>query len=83
LKRLGWNPADLARQRKGDPAKLTIASRLRQETVLPMTVIAAKLHLGSPKSARARLREQRQKNTRYHQHVNAGSRSRKYRDALV
>jgi putative transposase len=59
LQRLGWTPGELALRRKGDPAKLAIAHRLRRETVLPMTAIAAKLHLGSPKSARARLREQK------------------------
>jgi hypothetical protein len=61
LQRLGWSPSELSLRRKGDPAKLAIANRLRRETVLPMTAIAEKLHLGSPKSARARLREQRQK----------------------
>ncbi len=61
LQRLGWSLGDLALRRKGDPEKLAIANRLRRETVLPMTAIAAKLHLGSPKSARARLREHKAK----------------------
>jgi hypothetical protein len=48
-------------RRKGDPAKLAIADWLRRETVPTMTAIAAKLHLGSPKGARARLREHKAK----------------------
>ncbi len=57
LQRLGWNRKELALRPKGDPAKLAIGNRLRLETVLPVAAIATKLHLGSPKSARARLRE--------------------------
>ncbi len=53
LQGLGWTPGELALRRKGDPAKLALANRLRRETVLSMTEITAKLHLGSPKSARA------------------------------
>lgn len=55
----GGAPENLSLRRKGDPAKLAIANRLHRETVLPTTAIAAKLHMGSPKSARARLREQK------------------------
>ena len=58
LQRLGWNRSELSLRRKGDPAKLAIGNRLRRETVLTVAAIAEKLHLGSPKSARARLREQ-------------------------
>jgi len=58
LVRLGWSQGELSLRRKGDPAKLAIANRLRKETVLTMTAIAKKVHLGSPKSARARFREQ-------------------------
>ncbi len=56
LHRLGWTQSDLALRLKGDPAKLAIASRLRSETILPITWIARRLHLGSAKSARPRLR---------------------------
>jgi hypothetical protein len=41
---------------KGDPAKMAIASRLRQETILSVKWIAHRLHLGTPKSVRPRLR---------------------------
>ncbi|MDB6040084.1 MAG: hypothetical protein JWM99_3925 [Verrucomicrobiales bacterium] len=60
LRRLGWVPADLSLRRKSDPAKLAMADRLRRETVLSVKLIAERLHLGSPKSARARLQERKQ-----------------------
>ena len=40
---------------KSDPAKLAIAARLRQETTLSVKTIAARMHLGTIKSANARL----------------------------
>lgn len=46
--------------RATERAKLEIANRLRRETVLPITALAEKLNLGSPKT-RARSREQNQK----------------------
>jgi putative transposase len=55
LLRLGWNQTDLTTRRKNDPAKLAIAARLRKETTLPIKVIAARVHLGTSKSANARL----------------------------
>jgi hypothetical protein len=60
LHRLGWTAADLSLRRKNDPTKLVMADRLRRETVLSVKSIAERLHLGSPKSARARLRERKQ-----------------------
>jgi hypothetical protein len=39
-----------------DPGKLAIAARLRQETTLPLKEIPAPIHLGTSKSANARLR---------------------------
>ncbi|MDA1276531.1 MAG: hypothetical protein O2960_21140 [Verrucomicrobia bacterium] len=57
LRSLGWSAADLSLRRKSDPAKLALANRLRRETILSVEAIAERLHLGSPKSARARLRE--------------------------
>ena len=60
LRRLGWSAADLSVRRKSDPAKLALAARLRRETILSVKAIAERLHLGSPKSARARLRESQQ-----------------------
>jgi hypothetical protein len=55
------NEADLTLRLKDDPAKLAIASRLRTETILPVTWIAARLHLGSAKSARPRVRNWRRR----------------------
>ena len=55
LARLGWSPEELAARRKSDPAKLAMAARLRQETTLTIKAIAARLHLGTSKSANSRL----------------------------
>ena len=52
---LGWTEADLARRHQGDPGKLALAARLRRETTLPLNWIAARLHLGTWKSAKSRL----------------------------
>jgi hypothetical protein len=55
LRRLGWNSQELAIRSKSDPDKLAIAARLRRETTLPLKAIAARVHLGTSKSANARL----------------------------
>ena len=55
LRRLGWSQADLDRRRKNDPAKLALAARLRQETILSLKWVAARLQMGTWKSANARL----------------------------
>lgn len=55
LARLGWNPADLASGRKGDPSKLQLAARLWRETTLCLREIAGCLHLGTARSASVRL----------------------------
>jgi REP element-mobilizing transposase RayT len=55
LKRLGWRKNELSRRRKGDPVKLGIAARLRRETTLSIKQIAERVHLGTSKSANARL----------------------------
>jgi hypothetical protein len=57
LKRLGWKERDLVVKRKSDAGKLAIAGRLRRETTLTIGKIAKRLHLGSPKSANARIHE--------------------------
>jgi hypothetical protein len=57
LRRLGWQKNELRRRRKSDPAKLAIAARLRQETTLSLKHIAEQVHLGTSKSANARLHE--------------------------
>ncbi|HEY5913229.1 MAG TPA: hypothetical protein VJA21_21770 [Verrucomicrobiae bacterium] len=53
----GWSERDLAARRKKDPAKLAIAARLRRETTLPLKAIAARLWLGTSKSANGKLHE--------------------------
>ena len=55
LKAAGWHQADLQVRLKSDPTKLKIAARLRRETTLSVKEIAARLHLGSWKSANALL----------------------------
>ena len=46
LKKLRWTEADLAERRKGDPGKVRIARRLRQETTMTLAWIARRLHMG-------------------------------------
>ena len=55
LKRLGWKKSELAGRPKGHPDKLALAARLRRETTLPLKEIALRAHLGTSKSANARL----------------------------
>ena len=55
LARLGWTGDELERRPKSDPAKLAIAARLRKETTLSIKRIATRAHLGTSKSANARL----------------------------
>ena len=52
---LGWEAGQLHLRRKNDPQKLALAARLRRETTLPLKAIAAKVGLGSSKSANATL----------------------------
>jgi hypothetical protein len=63
-RRLGWSAEDLSLRRKSDPSKLAPANRLRRETTLSVKAIAERLHLGSPKSARARLRKSKEVESR-------------------
>jgi hypothetical protein len=51
LAALGWNETELKSRRKNDPAKLALATRLRRESTLTTKEIAARLWLGTPKSA--------------------------------
>ena len=46
LAKLGWQEADLAERRKGDPGKVRIARRLRQETTMTLAWIARRLQMG-------------------------------------
>ena len=47
LKKLGWKESDLTRLRKGEPKKVKIALRLRQETTMTLAWIAQRLHMGT------------------------------------
>ncbi len=47
LKRLRWHEEDLATRRKGDPAKLALAQRLRSETTVSLQWIADHLCMGA------------------------------------
>jgi hypothetical protein len=57
LLRRGWTEKDLAARLKNDPAKLAIAAHVRTETTLWIKWIAARLQLGTSKSARAMLHQ--------------------------
>lgn len=61
LTRRGLRDKDLANRRKNDPVKLEIAARLRRETTLTIKEIAAKVHLGTSKTANANLHRHMQK----------------------
>jgi len=47
LKRLKWKEETLGQTRKGDPKKLKIAERLRQETTMTLSWIAERLQIGT------------------------------------
>lgn len=44
---MGWTEEDLAARRKGDPAKVKLAARVRAETTVPLAWIAERLAMGS------------------------------------
>ena len=47
MKRLGWAKGELGRRRKGDPAKVALARRLRDDTSVTLQWIAETLHMGT------------------------------------
>jgi hypothetical protein len=47
LARLGWHENDLRARRKGDPRKVMLARRLREETTMSLKWIARRLQMGS------------------------------------
>ena len=57
LRLLGWDEGELAARRKSEPAKLAIAARLRKETTMSIKDIAARVRLGTSKSANARIHQ--------------------------
>jgi REP element-mobilizing transposase RayT len=63
LQRVGWQEDDLALRPKSDPTKLRIATRVRNETTLSIKEIAARIHLGTSKSANVRLHAARVSNS--------------------
>jgi len=56
LRRRRWTEDDLRDKLKSDPEKLAIATRLQAETTLTLVWVAARLRLGTSKSAAAKLR---------------------------
>lgn len=59
LRRRGWKEAELAERRKGDPEKVQIAWRLRQETTMTLKWIARRLQMGTWTNVSNRLVEKR------------------------
>jgi len=55
LARLGWDDAELAKRRKGDPAKVALAGRLRAETTMTVKWIATRLEMGTAGYLNSRL----------------------------
>ena len=55
LQRLGWSESELASHRKSAAGKLALAARLRRETTMPLKWIAARVRLGTSKSANSKL----------------------------
>ena len=76
LRQRGWNEADLTLRNKTDPGKLAIAAKLRKETTLSLKAITARVHLGTSKSANARLHAWMGK------HALAGSASQQIQEEL-
>jgi REP element-mobilizing transposase RayT len=63
LARLGWQESELEARRKSDPDKLAIAVRLRRETTLSIKAIAARVRMGTSKSANAHLHQAMREST--------------------
>jgi len=61
LARWGWQEADLAARRKGDPDKPELAARLWRETTQSVEAIAARVHLGTSKAANVKLHRRRER----------------------
>ena len=59
LKRAGWTEAELPLRPKGDPVKLAVAARLRQETTVTLKWITQRLAMGAWTHLNRRLYEQR------------------------
>ena len=57
LRREGWSDTELGERRKSDPFKVALTARLRRETTLTIGWIAARLKMGTRKSATTRLQQ--------------------------
>jgi putative transposase len=57
LKKRRWSEAELMRRRKGDPRKVALARRLRQETTMTLCWIAQRLNMGAAGSLANLLRD--------------------------
>jgi len=60
LRRRGWTESDLAQRRKGDPEKVQIARRVRQESTMTLKWIAQRLKMGAWTSVSNALAQKRQ-----------------------
>jgi REP element-mobilizing transposase RayT len=61
LNEVGWQEGQLAERRKGDPAKVKLAMRVRAETTMTLKWIAARLHMGTWTNLSNLLSQQRRK----------------------
>jgi len=59
LAKAGWAEEDLASRAKGDPMKVAVAARLRQETTVTLKWISERLHMGAWTHLNKRLYQQR------------------------
>jgi REP element-mobilizing transposase RayT len=59
LRQARWTEKDLVRRAKGDPLKLRLAARLREETTMTLKWIAERLQMGSWKHLNRQLYEKR------------------------
>jgi hypothetical protein len=65
LRRRGWTEAELEQRRKGDPEKVEMAWRLRQETTMTLKWIAQRLKMGAWTHVSNRLVQKRKENEKY------------------
>jgi hypothetical protein len=65
LQRRRWTPADLKARRKGDPAKVALAARLRAQTTMTVGWIAERLWMGTRGHLNHLLYRRRKSRTEY------------------
>ncbi len=64
LAKAGWTEQELGTRSKGDPVKVAVAARLRQETTVTLKWISKRLQIGAWTHLNKRLYEQRKSNER-------------------